>query len=70
MQRRGEVIELTMTITIILLYLLSFLLVWQFAGYPSLMAIVALKSKPKDKDFSYQPSVSIIVPTYNEAKVV
>ncbi|MGB2726919.1 MAG: hypothetical protein WBD09_00380 [Halobacteriota archaeon] len=27
--RRGEVIELTMTITIILLYLLSFLLVWQ-----------------------------------------
>ena len=43
-----------MTITIILLYLLSFLLIYQFVGYPSLMAIVALKPKPKSKDYSYQ----------------
>ncbi|HJH25456.1 MAG TPA: hypothetical protein C5S37_01510 [Methanophagales archaeon] len=34
------------------------------------MAIVALKSKPKNKDYSFQPSVSIIVPTYNEEKVI
>ncbi|MGB2726925.1 MAG: hypothetical protein WBD09_00410 [Halobacteriota archaeon] len=59
-----------MTITIILLYLLSFLLVWQFAGYPSLMAIAALKSKPKNKEYSVQPFVSVIVPTYNEVKVI
>jgi len=59
-----------MNIIIILLYLLSFLLIWQFVGYPSLMAIVALKSKPKNKDYSFQPFVSIIVPTYNEDKVI
>lgn len=56
--------------SIILLYFLSFLLIWQFVGYPSLMAIVALKSKSKNKDYSYQPFVSIIVPTYNEDKVI
>jgi cellulose synthase/poly-beta-1,6-N-acetylglucosamine synthase-like glycosyltransferase len=39
-------------------------------GYPSLMAIVTLKSKPKNKDYSVQPFVSIIVPTYNEEKVI
>ena len=59
-----------MNITIVLLYLLSFLLIWQFVGYPSLMAIVALKSKPKKKDYSFQPFISIIVPTYNEEKVI
>ena len=56
--------------TILLLYLLSFLLIWQFVGYPTLMAIVALKTKPKNKDYSYQPFVSLIVPTYNEEKVI
>ena len=59
-----------MTIITIILYLLSFAIIWQFAGYPSLMAIAALKSKPKNKDFSYQPFVSVIVPTYNEEKVI
>ena len=59
-----------MTITIILLYLLSFAIIWQFVGYPSLMAVAALKSKPKNKDYSHQPSVSIIVPTYNEENVI
>ncbi len=59
-----------MTITIILLYLLSFAIIWQFAGYPSLMAIAALKSKPKRKDYSFLPFVSVIVPTYNEENVI
>lgn len=59
-----------MSIITILLYLLSFLFIWQFVGHPSLMAIAALKSKPKDKDYSFQPFVSIIVPTYNEEKVI
>lgn len=59
-----------MYIIIILLYFLSFLLIYQFVGYPSLMAIVALRSKPKNKDYFFQPFVSIIVPTYNEDKVI
>ena len=53
----------TMNITVILLYLISFAIIWQFVGYPSLMAIAALRSKPKNKDYSYQPFVSIVVPT-------
>jgi len=57
-------------IIIVLLYLLSFLLIWQFVGYPSLMAVVALRAKPKNKDYSFQPFVSVIVPTYNEEKVI
>ena len=34
------------------------------------MAIVALKSKPEKKDYSFQPFVSILVATYNEEKVI
>lgn len=59
-----------MNITIILLYLLTFLIIYQFVGYPSLRAIVALRSKTENKDYSYQPFGSIIVPTYNEEKVI
>ena len=56
-----------MNTIVVLLYLLSILLIWQFVGYPSLMAIVALKSKPGNTDYSFQPFVSIIVmPTYTE----
>lgn len=59
-----------MDIIVILLNFFSFLLIWQFLGYPSLMAIVALKSKHKNKEYSYNPFVSIIIPTYNEEKVI
>ena len=59
-----------MNTIVVLLYLLSFLLIWQFVGYPSLMAIVALKSKQKNKDYAFQPFVSVIVPTYNEETVI
>ncbi|NQE44921.1 hypothetical protein C5S31_02700 [ANME-1 cluster archaeon GoMg2] len=48
----------------ILLYLFLFLFVWQFGGYPLLMVIVALKPKPENKEYSFQPFVSIIVPIY------
>jgi cellulose synthase/poly-beta-1,6-N-acetylglucosamine synthase-like glycosyltransferase len=34
------------------------------------MAIVALRSNPKIKDYYFQPFVSIIVATYNEEKVI
>ena len=59
-----------MNITVIMPYLISFAIIWQFVGYPSLMAIVALRAKPKNKDYFYQPFVSIVVPTYNEEKVI
>lgn len=55
---------------IIFLYLLSFLIIWQFVGYPLLMAIVAITSKPQKKDYTYTPFVSILVATYNEEKVI
>ena len=55
-----------MNITVILLYLISFAIIWQFVGYPSLMAVVAIRARPKEKDYSFQPFVSVIVPTYNE----
>jgi len=53
-------------LVIILLYLASLLIIWQFVGYPLLMAIIALRSKPKLKDYTFQPEVSILVPTFNE----
>ena len=53
-------------ITIILLYLSSFSLIWAFVGYPLLMAIIALRTKPMEKDYSYKPFCSIILPVYNE----
>jgi len=34
------------------------------------MAIVALRSKPEKKDYSFQPFVSVLVATYNEEKVI
>jgi len=59
-----------MTLLLILLYVLSLLLRWQFVGYPLLMAIIALKSNPENKDYAFQPFVSIMVPRYNEGKVI
>jgi len=34
------------------------------------MAVVAIRAKPRTKDYAYQPFVSVIVPTYNEEKVI
>lgn len=49
----------------------SALLIWQFVGYPPLlMATVALRAKPRVVDYTYQPFVSILVPTYNEETVI
>jgi hypothetical protein len=55
-----------MNTIVVLLYLLSILLIWQFVGYPLLMVIVALKSRSKDRDYAFQPFVSILVPRYNQ----
>ena len=59
-----------MLILIFILYFLSFLIIWQFVGYPTLMAVIALRNNVKPKDYSYQPFVSILVPTYNEENVI
>lgn len=53
-----------------LLFILSSLLVWQFVGYPVIMSIIALMSKPLKKDYHFQPFVSILIPTYNEESVI
>ncbi|MBI5680852.1 MAG: glycosyltransferase [Methanobacterium sp.] len=57
-------------ILVIILYILSFLVIWQFVGYPALMAIIALRGDKKHKDYAYKPFVSILVPTFNEEKVI
>ena len=57
-------------IDILILYILTFLILWQFGGYQLLMAIIATISKPKEKNYGYQDFVSIIVPAYNEEKVI
>jgi biofilm PGA synthesis N-glycosyltransferase PgaC len=60
-----------MTITIIILiliYILSFLVIWQFVGYPALMALISIRNNQKSKKkYSSQLFISILVPTYNEA---
>lgn len=57
-------------IIITLLSILSALTIWQFVGYPLLMGIVALGTKPKAKDRTHAPFVSVIVPAYNEELVI
>jgi cellulose synthase/poly-beta-1,6-N-acetylglucosamine synthase-like glycosyltransferase len=57
-------------IDILILYFLSFLIIWQFSGYQLLMAIIAIISKPKENNYGYHAFVSIIVPVYNEEKVI
>lgn len=54
---------------VLLLVLLTFLLIWQFAGYPLLMGIIALSPQNNQHTICDSiPFVSIIVPTFNEGK--
>jgi biofilm PGA synthesis N-glycosyltransferase PgaC len=59
---------------ILLLYMISFLLIWQFVGYPLLMGIVALRTRPEFKSETSSsfvtPFVSIVVPAYNEEQMI
>jgi cellulose synthase/poly-beta-1,6-N-acetylglucosamine synthase-like glycosyltransferase len=56
-----------MIIISLLLIFFSLLLIWQFVGYPLLMLVIYRRSEPEQRDYSFQPSVSAIVPTFNEA---
>jgi cellulose synthase/poly-beta-1,6-N-acetylglucosamine synthase-like glycosyltransferase len=58
------------TLIVVALYVVSILLIWQFVGYPVLMGLVALRATPKKKNYTYTPFVSIIVPTFDEQKVI
>ncbi|MFC1932383.1 glycosyltransferase [Chloroflexota bacterium] len=55
-----------------LLVLFTVLLLWQFLGYPLFMSLMYRKHKKSlpDKDYSYQPFISIIVPAYNEEHMI
>lgn len=57
---------------IVISYIFSLAITWQFVGYPILMALIAIRYNPgkKDYDYSYQPFISILVPTYNEEIVI
>lgn len=57
-------------IVVVLLFVFSFLIIWQFVGYPCLMALTALRSRPEDKDYSFQPFISVILPTFHEAGIL
>lgn len=59
-----------MNTIVILLYFLSFLIIWQIVGYPLFIAAVAILSKPKNKNYGYQPFLSILVPAYNEERTI
>lgn len=52
-----------------LLYSFTLLLIWQFIGYPIIMALIIIERKPFKKN-NYYPHISIITATYNEEKVI
>ena len=55
---------------LIILIILSMILIWQFFGYPIFIGFIALRNKPKIKDYTYKPFVSILIPTFNEEKAI
>jgi cellulose synthase/poly-beta-1,6-N-acetylglucosamine synthase-like glycosyltransferase len=57
-------------IVVVALCVVSLLLVWQFVGYPLAMGIIALRAQVRQKDYTFTPFVSIIVPAYNERSVI
>ena len=57
-------------LALIAVYALALLLIWVFVGYPLLMLRFALVHKGIDKNHSFQPFFSILVPTFNEEAVI
>ncbi|MGZ4848527.1 MAG: glycosyltransferase [Halobacteriota archaeon] len=58
------------TLGLVVVYVLALLLIWTFVGYPLLMLRFALHRRDDNKNYSFQPFISIIVPTYNEEAVI
>jgi cellulose synthase/poly-beta-1,6-N-acetylglucosamine synthase-like glycosyltransferase len=55
---------------LIAVYTLAILLIWTFVGYPLLMLRFALHRRDDNKDYSFQPFISILVPTFNEEAII
>jgi cellulose synthase/poly-beta-1,6-N-acetylglucosamine synthase-like glycosyltransferase len=55
---------------LIAVYVLAILLIWTFVGYPLLMLRFALNRRDNNKNYSFQPFISILVPTFNEESVI
>lgn len=51
----------------IIFWLSLLLLIYVYVGYPALVALVALRPRIVQKDPGYLPTVSILIPAYNEA---
>lgn len=52
----------------LLFWVLAVSVVYVYIGYPALTALLALKKRPRRKDLSYQPKVSILIAAFNEEK--
>lgn len=52
------------------LFFFSALIIWQFVGYALFMVCISKFINREDKDYSYQPFISILVATYNEEVVI
>lgn len=55
-----------------LFYISTFIIFWAMVGYPvSLNILCRIFKKPdNEKDFSYEPTVTILIPAHNEEKVI
>jgi cellulose synthase/poly-beta-1,6-N-acetylglucosamine synthase-like glycosyltransferase len=58
------------TLGLFAVYTLALLLIWTFVGYPLLMLRFALSRRDDNKNYSFQPFISILVPTFNEEAVI
>jgi cellulose synthase/poly-beta-1,6-N-acetylglucosamine synthase-like glycosyltransferase len=58
------------TLALIAVSALAALLIWAFVGYPLLMLRFALTRRDVEKNYSFQPFFSILVPTFNEEAVI
>jgi cellulose synthase/poly-beta-1,6-N-acetylglucosamine synthase-like glycosyltransferase len=56
---------------VILFWVAGFLLFWTYFGYPLFMLLLSkLRSNPVRKQVGFLPSVSLLIPAYNEADVI
>jgi cellulose synthase/poly-beta-1,6-N-acetylglucosamine synthase-like glycosyltransferase len=58
------------TLALVAVSVLAALLIWVFVGYPLLMLRVSLTHRDVEKNYSFQPFFSILVPTFNEEAVI
>ena len=57
-------------ILLALLVILAALVFWQFLGYPLFMSIFYKDRSGVSRDYLFKPFISVIVPTYNEERVI